>query len=332
MDRRAKTADGRANAAASAGRANMAHFSTALIEPTQRAAAFADEIGSKLTASEALLLHGADGAGLRFDWSHADLGGGVNLGRGRLAGVLARRGPLQLRDGDDGVTLFIPGRRPVRFEQNDRRATLSGGAAFLASHARPVSTWWPDGDFSLVRLPRAAFGAQARVEALGGTTIDGRAAAMPLLRAYLDVVWRQAAAGEPLPALAARHLGELVQAAVTGPTGAAAAGGIAGGRLALLLEALARRHAEPGLTMAAVATATGISARAGYLAFAAAGIDFTELLTATRLDRARELLAAPGGRIGEVALAAGFADLSHFNRRFRERFGMTPSEARQAGE
>jgi AraC-like DNA-binding protein len=33
--------------------------------------------------------------------------------------------------------------------------------------------------------------------------------------------------------------------------------------------------------------------------------------------------------IGEIAFSWGFSDLSHFSRRFRDQFGMTPSEARR---
>ena len=33
--------------------------------------------------------------------------------------------------------------------------------------------------------------------------------------------------------------------------------------------------------------------------------------------------------ISTIAYDIGFSDLSHFNRAFRERYGMTPSDARQ---
>jgi AraC-like DNA-binding protein len=54
-------------------------------------------------------------------------------------------------------------------------------------------------------------------------------------------------------------------------------------------------------------------------------------VTELRLQRARALLADrrnDGMRIGDIAYAAGFADISHFNRSFRRRFGMTPTGAR----
>ncbi len=35
-----------------------------------------------------------------------------------------------------------------------------------------------------------------------------------------------------------------------------------------------------------------------------------------------------GLRVAEIAFAAGFSDISHFNRSFRRRFGLTPTAAR----
>jgi AraC-like DNA-binding protein len=45
--------------------------------------------------------------------------------------------------------------------------------------------------------------------------------------------------------------------------------------------------------------------------------------------RAAQLLKAGEGNVGEVAYAVGFRSVSHFTRRFRERYGRTPSEWRK---
>jgi AraC-like DNA-binding protein len=37
-----------------------------------------------------------------------------------------------------------------------------------------------------------------------------------------------------------------------------------------------------------------------------------------------------GATVSAIAFAAGFGDLSHFNRNFRRRFGATPSDVREA--
>jgi signal transduction histidine kinase/DNA-binding response OmpR family regulator/streptogramin lyase len=49
-----------------------------------------------------------------------------------------------------------------------------------------------------------------------------------------------------------------------------------------------------------------------------------ELLMEYRLERASELLAARTGTVSEIAYAVGFKSVSHFSRRFKDRFGCTP--------
>jgi transcriptional regulator GlxA family with amidase domain len=60
-------------------------------------------------------------------------------------------------------------------------------------------------------------------------------------------------------------------------------------------------------------------------------MSFTAHVTELRLQRAFVLLteARRGeSRIADIALDAGFSDISHFNRLFRARFGDTPSGVR----
>lgn len=48
-----------------------------------------------------------------------------------------------------------------------------------------------------------------------------------------------------------------------------------------------------------------------------------------RVERAIEMLVANGTSLGEIALAAGFCDQSHFVRVFKAHTGMTPSRYRR---
>jgi AraC-like DNA-binding protein len=92
-----------------------------------------------------------------------------------------------------------------------------------------------------------------------------------------------------------------------------------------------RLEQEPGLTAAAVARSQGVSPRYLQRLLETSGTTFTQRVTELRLQRAFTLLneASDGaGRIIDVALAAGFSDISQFNRLFRARFGDTPSAVR----
>ena len=52
-----------------------------------------------------------------------------------------------------------------------------------------------------------------------------------------------------------------------------------------------------------------------------------DLIWHVRVAEGRRLLAAGEGNVSEVAYGVGFKSVSHFSRRFRERFGTAPSEA-----
>jgi AraC family transcriptional activator of tynA and feaB len=74
-----------------------------------------------------------------------------------------------------------------------------------------------------------------------------------------------------------------------------------------------------------------MSVRKLHMLFGASGRTFGEWLLDKRLEEARRLLAGPataGRPIADIALAAGFGDLSSFYRAFRARWGATPGEFR----
>ncbi|MGY8635306.1 helix-turn-helix domain-containing protein [Bradyrhizobium sp. 14AA] len=89
---------------------------------------------------------------------------------------------------------------------------------------------------------------------------------------------------------------------------------------------------EPGLTVAAVAASVSISERYVHKLFERAGTTFACYAMERRLEGvARDLRdpAMAGRAIGDLAFDWGFADLSHFARRFKQRFGATPRDWRR---
>lgn len=60
----------------------------------------------------------------------------------------------------------------------------------------------------------------------------------------------------------------------------------------------------------------------------ATGLNFTDYLSRVRVEKAKNLLLNPNMRISEVAFAAGFQSLSHFNRVFRRIAGESPTSYR----
>ena len=76
-----------------------------------------------------------------------------------------------------------------------------------------------------------------------------------------------------------------------------------------------------------------VAAAPQLIVVAQEGTTFTEYVLARRLAHAHRMLNDPrraGDKIATIAHDAGFADVSYFNRAFRQRYGDTPSGIRAA--
>ena len=99
--------------------------------------------------------------------------------------------------------------------------------------------------------------------------------------------------------------------------------------------AFCRRHlCDPGLSPRMVASHCRVSVRTVHLRFEATGQTFGRWVLDSRLEACQRALRDPQQTalgISQIAYRAGFSDLSHFNRVFRQRFGMTPGDWRGGG-
>ena len=92
---------------------------------------------------------------------------------------------------------------------------------------------------------------------------------------------------------------------------------------------------EPGLKPEQVAVEAGISVRYANALLAEEHSSIERYVAERRLERCRDALedAAQAHRsISEIAFKWGFSDLSHFGRRFKARYGLTPTEYRRRAE
>jgi len=87
--------------------------------------------------------------------------------------------------------------------------------------------------------------------------------------------------------------------------------------------------AVPPLTVLAAAVAMSRS-HFSRTFHAVAGISLRDYVRELRLKRAQELMRASRLSLSAVATEAGFYDLPHFNKAFRHRFGMSPTQFRLA--
>ncbi|MEV0033974.1 helix-turn-helix domain-containing protein [Nocardia sp. NPDC050793] len=90
---------------------------------------------------------------------------------------------------------------------------------------------------------------------------------------------------------------------------------------------------DPGLDPRRIADAHDMSIRQLYYRWSRADREpgLAEWILLRRLDRAGRTLADPADDtpIGIIARASGFTNISHFNRRFRDAYGMSPREWRE---
>ncbi|AWC21662.1 Virulence regulon transcriptional activator VirF [Aminobacter sp. MSH1] len=107
--------------------------------------------------------------------------------------------------------------------------------------------------------------------------------------------------------------------------------GLRAARLAAIKADISARADLRGLSAEAVAAEHRLSARYVRKLFEGEGLSFTAFALGQRLMRAHRMLADPiwaGHSIIDIAYEAGFNDLSYFNRAFRKRYGVTPSDIR----
>jgi AraC-like DNA-binding protein len=102
-------------------------------------------------------------------------------------------------------------------------------------------------------------------------------------------------------------------------------------RLDAALRMIRAGYDHPGISPAEVADRIGISRRYLQKLLHETGTSFAERVQELRLAKAFALLtgqSAAAYKVSDAAYAAGFNDLSTFNRLFRRKYGLTPTAAR----
>ena len=261
--------------------------------------------------------------------------GPIAFVRGATSGAIFTKTP-DLAVGDD-LLLIVHGGTHGAVEQCRREARLRPGDAALLHSGEVGRSVHPDGvAFLNLRLPRLALA--DRVPHL----LDRLARAIPavdpalaLLRDYVALLEYTAPAAPALVAAAADHVCDLAALALGGPAGEPVRHAAGAARLALAMADLRRLAWQPRLSIGVLAARQGISPVYLRKLFAAQGTSFARAVLAARLERAHDQLRDPRGHgqtIGAIAFDCGFGDLSYFNRSFRARYGLTPSDLREAAQ
>ena len=251
--------------------------------------------------------------------------------------VRLSRTAKMVADGTDSVALIIirAGLAPVS-QASD--AALVAHDAILVLHAEPAAMSQPNGAWMALTIPRDALSpAIPNVERATMHLTPSGDEAIGLLVSYLDSLKDRLTTMSPeLRSLAVSHVHDLIVMAF-GPTntGAAAAaldGGVRAARLQAIKADVLKNLGSHDLTLANVAKRQRVTTRYIHMIFELEGISFSEYVLEQRLLRALQLMTDSrfaDCKVTVLAAEVGFGDLSYFNRTFRRRFGMTPSDARK---
>jgi len=156
-----------------------------------------------------------------------------------------------------------------------------------------------------------------------------------LLPGYIDLLTRDPALMETaeMRRVAVHHIHDLVAMAL-GATRDAAEIAMGRGLRAARMRAIKAditQNLDGDVSVAALSRRHGVSPRYIRKLFESENTSLSQFVLGQRLTRVHRMLADPrhaDRTIGDLAFAAGFGDLSTFNREFRRRFGMTPSDVR----
>ena len=161
---------------------------------------------------------------------------------------------------------------------------------------------------------------------------------MRYLISYVRYLEEQPSLADPeLARIAAVHLCDLFVLVLGGKGDAtilAQGRGLRAARLQAIKRYVADNLGQAGLlTVGAAASRHRVALRYVQRLFEGEGTTFSEYVLNERLARVRKMLANPyyaRWTVSAIALEVGFGDVSYFNRRFRRRYGMRPSDVRAA--
>jgi len=267
------------------------------------------------------------------------------VGVGRFEGTvqrMVRRHEAVTKDANDDFSLGVNcGQSQLSVIRPGTDVMLEPGCALLTSNIDVGDVRGGDENaWFAVNVPRRVIEASvARAEDILGQPLDSTGEPVRHLKRYLGILTGTRA--ETVDVALADHIGITLtdlMVLVLGAGGEAAeqsrARGLRAARQQQIVSAIRSGFLAPGFSAQSVAAALLLSPRYIHDILQQTGASFSERVLELRLQHARKLLATRACdtmKIIEIAYASGFNDVSHFNRQFRRRFGISPSDCRRSG-
>lgn len=237
---------------------------------------------------------------------------------------------------EESFLLTLPEAAAVEFTQHGRSTLCTPGSFILERSGEPYDFCYGETNaLRVLKVPERAL--RLRIGApdkLCAVRFDASSGAGALFREYLVLAMpRLEDLGTDAAATIGRHLLDLLGLALESSADPAASEETAV-RAAHLrrIEMFVRRNlGDAALGPATIAAACGVSLRYLHRLFQPTGRSVVEYVRELRLEGAREELATGVERIplATVAYRWGFSDQAQFCRAFKQRYGMSPGEARR---
>jgi len=265
---------------------------------------------------------------------------GLGLARFDAAPAQVTRSDRNAARGDPSdvlVTLLLDGEMAVA--QDGRDTVVSGRSLYLLDPMRPFELVLRTHCSSITfKFPRTLL--EARVGNTAGLTarpVLPSSGIGALTMGFLELLPEQAESLDDVAGLkVANQLLDLTALALT--AGHERATSLSSPRAAALMRlksTVERLMVEPGVKPERVAAEAGISVRYANALLAEEDTSIERYLNDRRLERCRAALDNPTQAhrsIGEIVYKWGFSDLSHFGRRFKSRYGLTPTDYRRRAQ
>lgn len=266
----------------------------------------------------------------------ARLAGSIPIVSARAAGYRAQRRPQEIGDTREhfyAVAVHTGGHASL--SANDEEWPLERGDVFVVDTMHEFGLGMERCHTQLfAKLPQELITSRVRnAERMSGTILRRNRPIAQLLAGYIAAGFEVADGLSPATAAVfGHHLTDLLAEAFDGPTGEERRGKRAA-RFRAIRADIAGCLADPNLTVTSLALRHQVTPRYVQMLFAEEGTTFSQFTLHERLRRVHRALTDPrrdGETITAIAYAAGFGDLSHFNRAFRRLYGTTPTDVRLA--
>lgn len=227
---------------------------------------------------------------------------------------------------------------PLRIAQHGQEQVLEAGDAIFLRGGEPSIIESRDrAKFINISVPADDLTPMlASSQKLWMTMVSRQCDALDLLLGYVHMLQARpgALSGEP-GQLAAGHIRDLMAAMIEAEADSGSPVhervGVRAARLRSIKADIGRYLCEPALSINMIAMRQGVSPRYVRKLFQEEQTTFSDYVLFLRLERSRQLLRSPvraTSTIASIAHACGFNDLSYFNRTFRRRYSITPSDFR----